>query len=113
MGKSIEPEWLNDDKLGRTLDKLYQISLSRIFLEISLKAAQIYQLEQKTIHLDSTSISLSGEYERISLEESGECQPIVITHGYSKDHRPDLKQFLINLITRWRCTIICKNRFGE
>lgn len=99
MGKSIEAEWLNDDKLGRTLDKLYQSSLSRIFLEISRQAAQIYQLEQKTIHLDSTSISLSGEYKRISLEESGEYQPIAITHGYSKDHRPDLKQFLINLIT--------------
>ena len=24
--------------------------------------------------------------------------PIKITHGYSRDHRPDLKQFILNMI---------------
>ena len=36
-------------------------------------------------------MSLQGEYEH----EEGDIDavPIQITHGYSKDHRPDLKQF--------------------
>ena len=31
--------------------------------------------------------------------ESEEPIPIEITHGYSRDHRPDLKQFTLDLIT--------------
>jgi transposase len=41
-------------------------------------------------HLDTTSFSLSGEY----IPESAE-QAITITHGYSRDHRPDLKQVVL------------------
>ena len=61
-------------------------------------------------HLDSSSFSVDGEY-KSSLplsNKSGEKInkkvdnfkeiPIKITHGYSKDHRPDLKQFILNLI---------------
>ncbi|MDI6886251.1 MAG: IS1634 family transposase, partial [archaeon] len=41
-------------------------------------------------------MSLQGEYE---LEEGDlDAVPIEITHGYSKDGRPDLKQFVISLI---------------
>ena len=32
-------------------------------------------------------------------QESEEPIPIEITHGYSRDHRPDLKQFTLDLIT--------------
>jgi len=43
------------------------------------------------LHNDTTSMSLQGEYEH----EEGDIDavPIQITHGYSRDHRPDLKQF--------------------
>jgi len=33
------------------------------------------------------------------IEEECEPVPITITHGYSRDHRPDLKQFTLNLLT--------------
>ena len=48
----------------------------------------------------STSISLQGDYAicQTETEENLEPIPIKILHGYSKDKRPDLKQFLINLI---------------
>ena len=50
--------------------------------------------------MDSTSISLEGDYEicQTVTSENLEPTPIKIVHGYSKDKRPDLKQFLINLI---------------
>ena len=41
----------------------------------------------------STSFSLSGEY----VPESDE-QAMTITHGYSRDHRPDLKQAVLELM---------------
>ena len=100
FGEGIYPEYFNDDKIGRVMDKLYQIGLSNIFLLIALAAVNKYGIENKYSHLDSTSISLEGDYGicQTDKEENLEPVPIKIVHGYSKDKRPDLKQFLINLI---------------
>jgi len=43
--------------------------------------------------LDSNSFSLNGDY---STEENKTT--INITHGHSKDHRPDLKQVMLELM---------------
>ncbi|HAZ46318.1 MAG TPA: IS1634 family transposase, partial [Cyanobacteria bacterium UBA11369] len=40
MGEGIQPEHLNDDRLGRVLDKLYLVGTSQIFTQIALAAAQ-------------------------------------------------------------------------
>ena len=82
------------------MDKLYQFGLTKIFLLIALSALKKYGVEHKYSHLDSTSISLQGDYllsER-GRDENLEPRPIQIVRGHSKDKRPDLKQFLINLI---------------
>jgi transposase len=50
-------------------------------------------IDQRFNHLDTTSFSLTGDY----VPENDE-QAIAITHGYSKDHRPDLKQAVLELI---------------
>lgn len=54
------------------------------------------------MHLDFTSFALEGEYESSSQSEdsAGDDEPraIEIRRGYSRDHRPELKQFLVNLI---------------
>ena len=93
MGAGVKPEYFNDDRLGRVLDKIYQIGLNQIFVSIVLEAIKKYQLNLEFTHLDSSSFSVHGEY-----ENSQEPQTIKITYGYSRDHRPDLKQFLMNLI---------------
>ena len=61
-------------------------------------------------HLDSSSFSVHGEYKEVLPRKEGDSEqastqaeivkeiPIKITHGYSRDHRPDLKQFLLNII---------------
>ncbi|MDJ0719634.1 MAG: IS1634 family transposase [Prochloraceae cyanobacterium] len=100
FGEGILPEDFNDDRIGRVLDKLYKFGLNKIFLAITLKACQIYGIDRTYSHLDSSSISVEGDYlicEREN-EENLEPIPIKIVRGHSKDKRPDLKQFLINLI---------------
>lgn len=92
LGEGVTAEQLNDDRLGDVMDQLYKAGLSEIFIGVSLKAVQKFGIEVKTGHLDSTSFHVDGEYER---EEQG---TIEITHGYSRDHRADLKQFVMNLI---------------
>ena len=84
---------MNDDRLGKVLDKVYEIGLNQIFVSIVLEVIKKYQLKLETVHLDSSSFHVDGEY-----KNSGENQTIKITYGYSRDHRPDLKQFLMELI---------------
>lgn len=96
MGFGIKSEYLNDDRLGNVLDELYDAGLSELFLEISLQAAQRFGVKQQTAHLDSTSFHVDGKYEVAA--QNSEPGMIEITYGYSRDHRPDLKQFVMNLI---------------
>jgi transposase len=71
-------------------DKLYATGLSDVFLSISLQAAQRFEVKIETAHLDSTSFHVDGEYEDTA--ENPEPEAVKITYGYSRDHRPDLKQ---------------------
>ena len=110
LGKGILPKHLNDDRIGRVMDKCYQQGISDLFLLISLAAAKKYQINLEYSHLDSSSFSVHGEYKEVLplLRETSEAArkkadglqeiPIKITHGYSRDHRPDLKQFMLNMI---------------
>jgi transposase len=100
FGEGIIPKYFNDDKIARVMDKLYQFGLTKIFLLIALTALKKYGVDHKYSHLDSTSISLQGNYalSQTVTPENLEPTPIKIVQGYSKDKRPDLKQFLINLI---------------
>lgn len=98
LGEGISPEHLNDDRLGRVLDKLHEAGLTQVFVTIALAAAQKFGVKMSSLHLDSSSFHVHGEY-AIS-EEEAESQPtaIEITYGYSRDHRPDLKQFILDLM---------------
>ncbi|WP_449418334.1 IS1634 family transposase [Phormidium nigroviride] len=108
IGAGITPEQLNDDRIGRALDKYYQAGTTKLFTAIALKAALKFQVEMKSVHLDSSSISVEGEYkscQKESQETEGEAtdkepemKAIKIVHGYSRDKRPDLKQFIIDTI---------------
>ena len=100
IGKGVKTEYFNDDKLGRVLDELYPRGLNDIFMSIVLEAVKIYQLETSTVHLDSTSFHVHGDYhiDEDKSEEYQEPKTIEITYGYSRDKRPDLKQFMMDLI---------------
>jgi transposase len=110
IGEGVKASYLNDDKLGRVLDKLFIKGLERTFLSVSLNAIKKFQLSTSTIHLDSSSIHVHGEYNSCLPEVIFENQSqensllqskhaISINRGYSRDHRPDLKQFLLELIS--------------
>jgi transposase len=55
LGQGIKPEHLNDDRLGNVLNELYTEGLSELFLEISLAAANKFEINREIAHLDSTS----------------------------------------------------------
>ena len=99
LGAGVQPEHLNDDRLGRVLDALYLGGLSQVFVAICLTAARKFGVERKSAHFDSTSLAVEGEYLPESQVTEGVAPvPISITYGYSRDRRPDLKQFVMNLV---------------
>jgi len=91
----LEPEDFNDDSLGRCLDDLYACGVTEVFASVASKALSVYGIEHKFVHLDSSSFHLHGEYDVAVLGE----EMVSITHGYSRDHRPDLKQVVAQIIT--------------
>jgi transposase len=86
-------ELFNRFKLGRTLDEVYAYGCDRLFSEVALAVCAHEGIDVRFNHLDTTSFSLRGEY----VPDSDE-QAITITHGYSKAHRPDLKQAVLELM---------------
>lgn len=98
LGAGVLAEHLNDDRLGRVLDALYLGGLSQLFMAVCLVAARKFGVECKSAHLDSTSFALEGEYLRSEVVGSAAPVPITITYGYSRERRPDLKQFVMNLV---------------
>ena len=98
IGDGVKPEYLNDDKLGRVMDKLFVKGLDTIFLAISLNTVNKFKISLSSSHLDSSSLHLHGEYNYSSPEvifenpTVGNCQeqeeslskspqPISITYG--------------------------------
>jgi transposase len=104
LGEEIKTDYINDDKIGRVMDELYKHGLNDIFIEVVLSVINKFKIETKYSHLDSTSFHLDGEYKSEEKKEKEEEEiikerPIIITKGYSRDHRPDLKQCVLDLIT--------------
>lgn len=93
--KSLEPEDFNDDTIGRALDRIYENNPTNIFMNVSFEALRKMGINRNFFHLDTTSVSVHGEYKNSKDNEV----PIEITLGHSKDSNPDLKQYMISLIT--------------
>ena len=91
--EGVDAEMFNRFKLGRTLDAAYAYGCDLLFQELALAVCAHEGIDLRFNHLDTTSFALSGEY----IPERDE-QAMTITHGYSKDHRPDLKQAVLELM---------------
>ena len=87
FGEEIAHDDLNDHTLGRALDKLSEADPSTVPRTVLVEAAVREDVSTDVLHADTTSFSVHGLYE--TNEEADE--PLSITHGYSKDQRPDLK----------------------
>ena len=95
LGPGIEAEHLNDDVLGRALDRIYADGPTHLFAQLAVRAVQRLGLRCRFGHLDATSFHVDGDYNRDAEEQAG---VIRITQGYSRDHRPDLNQVVLQLL---------------
>lgn len=82
---------INDDRAARVLDALWEANPQLVFSAVASSAISIHKLSTDFIHWDTTSKSFEGAYEA---EPDDKNAPRVV-EGHSKDHRPDLKQLII------------------
>jgi transposase len=88
---------LNDDRIGRALEQLFQADRAALLTDLVLRAIREFQIELGQLHNDSTTITFTGAYAAAE-GRTVHGQPTVhITYGHNKDHRPDLKQLLFVL----------------
>lgn len=92
---------LSDVTLGRMLDKLGEVNMGNLFMQISTATLVRYAIMFKRLHSDTTSVSFYGEYlrqsERDAAEEEDEGS-VRIVRGYSKDNKRECKQVVVGKI---------------
>jgi transposase len=102
IAPGIHASHLNDDTLGRTLDTLYEAGVTELYSLIAATAATRLGLTPTCTHLDSTSFHVDGRY---NSAEAPDEQVVHITQGYSRDHRPDLNQVMLELVVEHQAGI--------
>jgi|BarGraIncu00222A_1022003.scaffolds.fasta_scaffold26695_2 transposase len=80
-----------DDVLARALDRLFQADRASLLTRVVLHAVKTDAIDLNQIHQDTTSVKLAGAY--VNQRRSA----VKLARGYSKDHRPDLKQLVYEL----------------
>jgi len=103
LGPGITAEQLNDDTLGRALDSIYEYGSESLYGQLAAKMVKRLDLSCAIGHLDSTCFHVDGVYN--SDQDNVPQDRIQITKGYSRDHRPDLNQVVLQLISEHQAGI--------
>lgn len=97
---------LDPDMLARTLTRIHDADEGKLFMSVSAALRTHFGIRTKAIHSDTTSVSVWGDYDVYDEDGSAsvigpdggrsmEPDALYITRGYSKDKRPDLKQYML------------------
>lgn len=86
---------LNDDRVGRALDRLFDLNVPEFVMTVTKNVVRRFDLELSELHNDSTTVRFYGDYDEFEqpVLRRGKTT-VAIRQGHSKDHRPDLKQLL-------------------
>lgn len=88
---------LNDDRVGRALDRLFDADRATLMTELVLRTLREFKVDVDQLHNDSTTLTLTGDYTTANGQPMREKPTLLVTYGHNKDHRPDLKQLLFVL----------------
>jgi transposase len=88
---------LNDDRMGRALDRLFLADMSSLALAVAMQVVREFEVSLDELHNDSTTVTFTGAYTQADGRRFLGQPTLTITWGHNKDHRPDLKQLLFIL----------------
>ncbi len=95
--KPDQADLLNDDRVGRALDRLFDADRAALMTELVLGTLRNFKVDMDQLHNDSTTLTLTGDYKSADGKELRGKPTLHVTYGHNKDHRPDLKQLLFIL----------------
>lgn len=106
FGSITDRKDLDPDTLARNLTRIHIAGEERLFMNTSAAMRAQFGIKSRAIHSDTTSVSVYGKYDVYDADGNGyvidadgnrvpEPRALYITRGYSKDHRPDLKQYML------------------
>lgn len=93
LGPDFEAKDITDYTLGHALDDIAEYGASQLFAKVAFGVAIENNLLGNKNHLDTTSFLVHGAY-----EVNDDPKIIEVARGFSKDHRPDLKQVVLSLV---------------
>ncbi|MDP4157162.1 MAG: IS1634 family transposase [Bacillota bacterium] len=102
FNRHVEAQWFNDDASGRCLDVIAAYGSTKLLTELSITIGQARGLLGKSTHIDTTTLSLFGDYEHPISNDLIEDDNFSIPwpkQGYAKSGRHDLKQMVLLLAT--------------
>ena len=89
-----ELDAINDDRLGRALDRLFDADRVAMMTQLVLHMLKAFDVDVHQLHNDSTTLTLQGAYREADGRAMRSKSTAHADYGHSKDHRPDLKQLL-------------------
>jgi transposase len=100
LGKAVAPSAFDADTVGRVLDRLYDTGTMKVFTACAVRADQVFHFDKRSVHFETTSVSVYGDYlpSEDEQDQQEQAAPFTMTHGYSKDKRPDLKQCVFSTL---------------
>jgi Domain of unknown function (DUF4277) len=86
LGKAVAPSAFDDDTVGRVFDRLYATGTMKVFTACAVQADQVFHFAKRSVHFDTTSVSVYGDYlppePPPQTEEPQEPPgPVTITYG--------------------------------
>lgn len=94
-----EMDKVGDDRIGRALDRLFDADRAALLTEAIVAVGKRFKVCFNQLHNDSTTIRFCGQYRLAKGRRIRGRRAPCVTYGYSKDHRPDLKQLLFSMTT--------------
>ena len=104
LGEGITASQLNDTSLGRCLDAIHDYGCTTLYSNLAVSICKTLGLHPKIVHMDTTDFHVEGMYNSLSKDVSE--KEIHLCRGYSRDHRPDCNQVVLNLIVENQAGIV-------
>jgi len=92
LGSDCPPDALNDARLAAALDHIFDVGTDTVMSAVAGRYLRGESVRSYSAFLDTTSLTVHGAYDVIPAEGAP-----TLRRGFSKDHRPDLKQLVFGL----------------
>jgi len=100
--ESSQAAALNDDRVGRMLDRLFDADRVSLVTETVLKVIEEFEIELDEPHNDSTTVTVTGTYDHADGYTRGGKPTPALRQGHNKDFRPDLLTELLKEFSQFR-----------